>query len=399
MKRVSTLLIALALATSLWAQSPQKMSYQVVVRDVSNALVTNQKVGMQISILQGTASGTVVYTETQTPTTNANGLLSIEIGGGAGFDTIDWANDVYFIKTETDPTGGSSYTITGASQLLSVPYALHAKTADTITGAINETDPVYHASIASAITSDDTTSWNNKSEFDGDFASLYNSPNIANTTNLKTIQLNTNDTASSVSIKNDNGSSVFNVDGSGRMSGDGSGLSNVKPLINYIGGDQMYEITANYGSFNNVRSVTLSAPSNGVCFVMASGYASWQGEGWDVLLLGILCDQDPNNSWEAQDEWYKYLNILTDYNCTDATDQYASFSQHRCIPVSEGTHTFYLWANKYNASANVRVDDVNLSVMFFPTGGTGQAANAAMRIEEEPFSKKERVPNTVTGYK
>ncbi len=143
MKRIFTFLvpivIGILITASMFAQTPEKMSYQAVVRDVSNALVTNQTVGMQISILQDSASGTVVYTETQTPTTNANGLVSIEIGGRAGFNTIDWANDIYFIKTETDPTGGSTYTITGTSQLLSVPYALHAKTAETFTGTITET--------------------------------------------------------------------------------------------------------------------------------------------------------------------------------------------------------------------------------------------------------------------
>src|SRR5690554_2619759 len=89
---------------------------------------------MQISILEGSANGTVVYTETQTPTTNDNGLVSIQIGGGEDFDEIDWANGVYFIKTETDPSGGTNYSISGTSQLLSVPYALHAKTADSVTG-------------------------------------------------------------------------------------------------------------------------------------------------------------------------------------------------------------------------------------------------------------------------
>ena len=107
------------------------MSYQAVIRDAGNALVTNHAVGMRISILLGSVNGTAVYTETQTPTTNANGLVSIEIGGVSGFDAINWAAGSYFIKTETDPTGGTNYTITGVSQILSVPYALYSKTAKT----------------------------------------------------------------------------------------------------------------------------------------------------------------------------------------------------------------------------------------------------------------------------
>ncbi len=126
-------------------QSPEKMSYQAIIRDASNNLITNTEVGMQISILQGSVSGTAVYVETQTPTANANGLVSIEIGGDSAivvsgtFSSIDWANGTYFIKTETDLNGGESYTITGTSQLLSVPYALHAKTAVSVTGTITET--------------------------------------------------------------------------------------------------------------------------------------------------------------------------------------------------------------------------------------------------------------------
>ncbi len=130
MKKLFTIFAAVLLSASVFAQSPEKMSYQAVIRDASENLVTSQTVGMQISILQGTAGGSAVYTETQTPTTNVNGLISIEIGGGTGFDTINWANGPYFIKTETDPAGGTNYTITGTSQLLSVPYALHAKNTD-----------------------------------------------------------------------------------------------------------------------------------------------------------------------------------------------------------------------------------------------------------------------------
>ena len=135
------------------------MSYQAVIRNSSNQLVTSQIVGMKISILQGSATGTPVYTETQTPTTNANGLVSIEIGGETGFDAINWASGSYFMKTETDPDGGTNYTIAGTSQLLSVPFALHSKTADNVSGGITETDPVFVTHPASGITGINITNW------------------------------------------------------------------------------------------------------------------------------------------------------------------------------------------------------------------------------------------------
>ncbi len=166
MRKVFTSIVAVLLTASVFAQSPQKMSYQAVVRDANDNLVTSQPVGMQISILQGSASGTAVYVETQTPTTNANGLVSLEIGTGAtsdDFSAIDWANGPYFIKTETDPTGGTTYTIIGASQLLSIPYALYAKTAESISGPITETDPTFASSEAANITATHITHLSNLS--------------------------------------------------------------------------------------------------------------------------------------------------------------------------------------------------------------------------------------------
>lgn len=171
MKKLFTVLAFVLLTASVFAQSPEKMNYQAVIRDASDNLVTSQQIGMQISILQGSASGSAIYVETQESSTNTNGLVSIEIGTGAvesgDFTTIDWKNGPYFIKTETDPdgaTGGISYTITGTSQLLSVPYALHAKTAETLTGGISETDPIFGASVAIGITGTDTSNWNNKQD-------------------------------------------------------------------------------------------------------------------------------------------------------------------------------------------------------------------------------------------
>jgi len=116
--------------SSVFSQAPQKMSYQAVIRNAGNTLVSNTNVGVKVSILQTSATGIVVYSERHTPTTNTNGLATFEIGGGtvlAGdFATINWANGPYFIKTETDPAGGTNYTISGTNQLLSVPFALYA---------------------------------------------------------------------------------------------------------------------------------------------------------------------------------------------------------------------------------------------------------------------------------
>jgi hypothetical protein len=139
MKKIFTLSLLLLITCGIFAQPPQKMSYQAVIRDAASNLVKNHVVGMRISILQGSASGIAVYSETQTPTTNANGLVSIEIGGGAGFSTINWESGPYFLKTETDPLGGTSYTIVGTSQLLSVPYALYSGSSATF----DETDPKW----------------------------------------------------------------------------------------------------------------------------------------------------------------------------------------------------------------------------------------------------------------
>ncbi|SHJ89809.1 hypothetical protein SAMN04488028_10266, partial [Reichenbachiella agariperforans] len=139
MKKIYTI-IALAILTvtgflteKTSAQAPEKMSYQAVVRDANNALVSNQEIGMQISILQGSIEGSTVYMETQVPTSNTGGLITLEIGSGSvisgDFTSIDWSTGSFFIKTEIDLNGGTDYTITGTSQLMSVPYALYAKTA------------------------------------------------------------------------------------------------------------------------------------------------------------------------------------------------------------------------------------------------------------------------------
>lgn len=165
MKKLHTIVIALFLSVTILAQTPEKISYQAILRDADNALLINTTVGMQMSILQGSDTGTPVYIETQMPVTNDNGLVTIEIGTGTSNDNfadIEWGTSTYFLKTEIDIDGGTNYTITGVSELLSVPYSLYSKSADTITGDITETDPIFDTSVAGGITSTDTTYWNNK---------------------------------------------------------------------------------------------------------------------------------------------------------------------------------------------------------------------------------------------
>jgi hypothetical protein len=122
--------LMLFLSITTWAQAPQKISYQSVIRNNSNALIVNSTVGMKVSLLQGGANGLSVYSETHKSTTNANGLVSLAIGTGTViqgvFANIDWSTGSYFVKTEIDPTGGVNYTLVGTSELLSVPYALYA---------------------------------------------------------------------------------------------------------------------------------------------------------------------------------------------------------------------------------------------------------------------------------
>ena len=130
MKKLYFLAASLA-AVMAFSQVQDAMSYQAIIRNSNNELVKSQNVGMRFSILKGSATGPVVYSEIQSQPTNGNGLVTVKIGSGnllsGSFSSIDWGSDTYFIKIETDPTGSSNYTITGTSQLLSVPYALYAK--------------------------------------------------------------------------------------------------------------------------------------------------------------------------------------------------------------------------------------------------------------------------------
>jgi len=175
------------------SQAPQGFNYQAVVRDDAGNIVGDQIVGIKISIMQGSVDGTVVYSETHSPTTNSFGLVTLEIGDGTvtfgNFTTIDWGSSTYFLKVELDATGGTTYTEMGTSQILSVPYALHSKKAENVFSgdyldllntptnvssfsndvgyltSFTESDPVFGIHVSADYITDGNTGWDNSYGF------------------------------------------------------------------------------------------------------------------------------------------------------------------------------------------------------------------------------------------
>ncbi|MCD4789553.1 MAG: hypothetical protein K8R37_06085, partial [Bacteroidales bacterium] len=134
MKKIHLLILFMAIALCTIAQPPQAFKYQAVVRDNTGEIISNQSVGIRISIHDATAGGTIIYQETFTETTNQFGLVNLEIGNGTPtigtFATIDWGSNSKFLELEIDPSGGTSYVSMGTSQLLSVPYALYSQSSE-----------------------------------------------------------------------------------------------------------------------------------------------------------------------------------------------------------------------------------------------------------------------------
>ena len=117
-----------------YSQAPNLISYQVVIRNSNNELVSNTIVGVKISILGGMQANVLQYQEEHKVITNINGLAYLNIGNGTVLNGlisgIDWSKGPFFIKSEIDPTGGKNYSLVVLSQLLSVPFAIYANTAE-----------------------------------------------------------------------------------------------------------------------------------------------------------------------------------------------------------------------------------------------------------------------------
>src|SRR5690554_163487 len=124
---VLAVLCSIIISSSAWGQAPEKFNYQAVLRDNGNVMVS-QSVNVRFTIHDGSATGTNVYQETQFLTTDQYGRVNCAVGGGTvisgDFSTIDWGNGGKYLQVEID--NGSGFEDLGASQLLSVPYAIQA---------------------------------------------------------------------------------------------------------------------------------------------------------------------------------------------------------------------------------------------------------------------------------
>jgi hypothetical protein len=213
MKTILMLSIAFLLCLNVSSQIPQSFRYQAVARDNSGNILANQPVSFRISILSGGVSGTITYRETHTGlSTNAFGLIELEIGKGmpvnGTFSAINWGNNSYFVQVEMDPAGGSAYQTLSTSQLLSMPYALHAKTVEQIPDNSVNTAKITDGAVTGAKISQAGATGGQVLKWDGstwlpanDNSSLwqnldsriyYNSGNVGIGTNNPQIQLHLN---------------------------------------------------------------------------------------------------------------------------------------------------------------------------------------------------------------
>jgi|GEM_PF-5436933 len=159
--------ICLLLPLVSFAQAPQTITYQAVIRDTTGVLVQNQSVGLNFMIIQGSPGNLPSYEETTTTSTNSNGLISHAVGLGivvrGSMAQIDWSNGPYYMVVNIDPTGGTNYWLSSLAEIYTVPYAFYANRADSADYYL-ELDPLFQNSVAATITANDTARWNAKAD-------------------------------------------------------------------------------------------------------------------------------------------------------------------------------------------------------------------------------------------
>lgn len=257
--------IGLFLATLLSAQIPQAFSYQTIAFNSAGAPIANGNVALKISILENSATGTVLYTETHTKTTNSKGLVNLNIGQGTpttgSFGAINWGTNTKFVKVEMDPAGGSNYTNVGVNQLMSVPYSQVSKTV--VTGAgqgITLTSPngtAYTLGVNNAGTLSLPTNSNTVSQIIPTNLYMYGSYNSYNASNAELLRLANGD---KIGYKYFAANSTFKFTGAQNSGAQNYGSSTGNDLI-----PNGNEYLINSNGFYQIR-VAAQGNVNGVTF-------------------------------------------------------------------------------------------------------------------------------------
>lgn len=270
MKKIIVLILCTVLASILLGQVPQSFSYQAVARNLSGEVLSNQSISFRISILSASPSGQPMYTETHNSSTNEFGLVNLEIGRGqvisGDFSAINWGENDSFIQVEMDETGGALYQLMGTSQLLSVPYALHAETV-----AVPGKSLAYPQGIS------------------GDFVNLVLSPNHYYTVpvgfNLYITSLNNN----SLEYHPTSGGLVYPSDGQGHVFPENTTInfdSNYVGVVDTIGFTGLLMPTS-----NEIQPLLLELNNLGLNYTVPNGekliIKSGAGQGIPLLIDGI----------------------------------------------------------------------------------------------------------------
>ena len=190
MKKVSLFVLFALFGAGAFAQAPEMINYQCVVRTIDGYSITNQLVGVRVAILQGSAVGPEVFAETHGPTTNDYGLINIQIGTGSNtgptLDQVDWSANLYFLKVEIDPTGGTSYSVSSTSQLISVPFALYAKTAGNVDDA--DADPTNEFNISANVNGTDLEITDGGGTITADLTTVMSDPDMDPNNEIQVLQ-------------------------------------------------------------------------------------------------------------------------------------------------------------------------------------------------------------------
>lgn len=279
-KLLFTLATSLFVGLNSYGQAPEGFKYQAVVRDAGSVVLNNQAVGIQLTILQGSITGTAVYTETFATTSNAYGLVNLEIGTGTttdDFSLIDWSNDTYFIETSMDATGGTNYSVMGTSQLMSVPYALHSKTAENvINDAVDDADndPTNEHNTAVVLNGTSLETTDGGGTIATDLSSLVDDADADATNEIQNLSqvLTVGDDA--------NGNNIVNVDS--------LAIGSVTPT-------EKLDVTGKVKSSEGYYTIsgTINIPGPGVYqIVYGNGYRG-------IGTMSCSIDQVPNGIWNA----------------------------------------------------------------------------------------------------